>query len=414
VDDNDRSILGFVMVGHAMVHVYELSIPILMTIWLLEFSTNAAVLGWAVAVGYGLFGAGALPGGLLVDRFGSRTLVSACLAGMGLAFLALSLAPDVAGVTVAVALWGVAASVYHPAGLTLISNGVRERGRGFAYHGMAGNAGIAGGPLATALLLVAFDWRLVTAVLGVLALVVAAAGLSVQFDPTAAVETTDGGHSRGPPASVPEFVAETRRLFTLGFALVFVVVSFNGLYYRGVVTFLPELLGEFLTAAVGDVRPGVVDPGSPVAAAFDLSRYLYAGLLTVGIGGQYLGGRLTDRVEPDRGLAAMLAVLTGLAVAFVPAAETGLGSLLAVSVLLGFALFAVQPLSQATIAKYSLPEARGLSFGYTYLAIFGIGALGAAIVGTVLTYASPAAMFALLAGFSMTAGLVALVLVRRG
>jgi len=414
VDDNDRSILGFVMVGHAMVHVYELSIPILMTIWLLEFSTNAAVLGWAVAVGYGLFGAGALPGGLLVDRFGSRTLVSACLAGMGLAFLALSLAPGVAGVTVAVALWGVAASVYHPAGLTLISNGVRERGRGFAYHGMAGNAGIAGGPLATALLLVAFDWRLVTAVLGVLALVAAAAGLSVQFDPTAAVETTDGGHSRGPPASVPEFVAETRRLFTLGFALVFVVVSFNGLYYRGVVTFLPELLGEFLTAAVGDVRPGVVDPGSPVAAAFDLSRYLYAGLLTVGIGGQYLGGRLTDRVEPDRGLAAMLAVLTGLAVAFVPAAETGLGSLLAVSVLLGFALFAVQPLSQATIAKYSLPEARGLSFGYTYLAIFGIGALGAAIVGTVLTYASPAAMFALLAGFSMTAGLVALVLVRRG
>ena len=414
MDDNDRSILGFVMVGHAMVHVYELSIPILMTIWLLEFSTNAAVLGWAVAVGYGLFGAGALPGGLLVDRFGSRTLVSACLAGMGLAFLALSLAPDVAGVTVAVALWGVAASVYHPAGLTLISNGVRERGRGFAYHGMAGNAGIAGGPLATALLLVAFDWRLVTAVLGVLALVAAAAGLSVQFDPTAAVETTDGGHSRGPPESVPEFVAETRRLFTLGFALVFVVVSFNGLYYRGVVTFLPELLGEFLTAAVGDVRPGVVDPGSPVAAAFDLSRYLYAGLLTVGIGGQYLGGRLTDRVEPDRGLAAMLAVLTGLAVAFVPAAETGLGSLLAVSVLLGFALFAVQPLSQATIAKYSLPEARGLSFGYTYLAIFGIGALGAAVVGTVLTYASPAAMFALLAGFSMTGGLVALVLVRRG
>ena len=228
MDDNDRSILGFVMVGHAMVHVYELSIPILMTIWLLEFSTNAAVLGWAVAVGYGLFGAGALPGGLLVDRFGSRTLVSACLAGMGLAFLALSLAPDVAGVTVAVALWGVAASVYHPAGLTLISNGVRERGRGFAYHGMAGNAGIAGGPLATALLLVAFDWRLVTAVLGVLALVVAAAGLSVQFDPTAAVETTDGGHSRGPPASVPEFVAETRRLFTLGFALVFVVVSLTG------------------------------------------------------------------------------------------------------------------------------------------------------------------------------------------
>ena len=413
MDDNDRSILGFVMVGHAMVHVYELSVPILMTIWLSEFSTNAAVLGSAVAVGYGLFGVGALPGGLLVDRFGSRSLISACLAGMGLSFLALSLAPGVAGVTVALALWGVAASVYHPAGLTLISNGVRERGRGFAFHGMAGNAGIAGGPLVTALLLLTFDWRPVAAALGVTALVAAAAGLSVEFDPTAAVEVTDGGRRGDPPSSILEFAAETRRLFTVGFALVFAVVSFNGLYYRGAVTFLPELLGDFLTAAVGDVRPGVFDPESPVAGAFDLSRYLYAGLLTVGIGGQYLGGRLTDRVEPDRGLVGMLVVLTGLALAFVPAAGAGLWGLLSVSVSLGFALFAVQPLSQATIAKYSPPGSRGLSFGYTYLAIFGIGALGAAVVGAVLTYATPAATFVLLAGFSLTAGLLALVLVTR-
>lgn len=38
-----------------MVHTYELSIPVFMTIWLLEFGTTAAVLGVAVAVGYGLF-----------------------------------------------------------------------------------------------------------------------------------------------------------------------------------------------------------------------------------------------------------------------------------------------------------------------------------------------------------------------
>ncbi|MDR9382281.1 MAG: MFS transporter, partial [Natronomonas sp.] len=89
MNGNDRSIVGFVMAGHGMVHIYELSIPILMTIWLLEFSTTAALLGTVVAVGYGLFGVGALPGGLLVDRYGSRTLVVGCLAGMGLSFLVL-------------------------------------------------------------------------------------------------------------------------------------------------------------------------------------------------------------------------------------------------------------------------------------------------------------------------------------
>lgn len=412
MDDNDWSITGFVMVGHAMVHTYELSIPILMTIWLLEFSTTSAVLGVAVAVGYGLFGIGALPGGLLVDRFGSRVLISACLAGMGLSFVALSLTPSIVGVTASLALWGAAASVYHPAGLTLISNGVEDRGRGFAYHGMAGNVGIAGGPLVTALLLLAFDWRAVAIVLAIPAMIAAAVGLTIEFDPTAAVEMADGGRQRRTPSSLPELVGETRRLFTLSFLLVFVIVSFNGLYYRGVLTFLPDLLGDFLMATVGNIQPGVFDPDSPMAQEFDMAQYLYAGLLTVGIGGQYLGGRLIDVIEPDRGLVVMLAILTGLALLFVPAVKAGLWGLLVVSFVLGFALFAMQPFTQATIAKYSLPEARGLSFGYTYLAIFGVGALGAAIVGTVLTVASVSVMFVVLASFSLIGGLLATVLVR--
>jgi len=421
VDTNDRSIVGFVMVSHSMVHIYELSVPILMTVWLVELSTTAAVLGTAAAVGYGLFGVGALPGGLLVDRLGSRRLIVACLVGMSASFVALSLAPGVAGITVALALWGLAASVYHPAGLTLISNGVEDRGRAFAYHGMAGNAGIAGGPLLTAVLLLTFEWRLVAALLAVPAALAAVVGLTVSFDPTAAVDAVDDGSdddtaddgNRGTPASLTEFGSETRRLFTAGFLLVFCIVSFNGLYYRGVLTFLPELLGEFLTATIGDVSLDLFDPNSPVAAEFDPARYLYAGLLTVGIGGQYLGGRLTDRIEPDRGLTVMLGVLTTIAVVFVPLVETGAVGLLAGSFVLGVALFAIQPLSQATIAKYSLPESRGLSFGYTYLAIFGIGALGAAITGTVLTYGSTGVMFLVLAGFSLTGLTLGVRLLRR-
>jgi len=406
------------MAGHAMVHVYELSIPILMTVWLLEFSTTAALLGTVVSVGYGLFGVGALPGGLLVDRYGSRTLVVACLAGMGASFLLLSAAPGVVGIAAALGVWGLSASVYHPAGLTLISNGVSERGRGFAYHGMAGNAGIAGGPLATAILLVAFEWQTVAILLAAPALLAAVVGLRIDFDPRAAVDAgdtaSDGGSAdRGASTSLAGFVAESRALFTAGFALVFVIVSLDGLYYRGVLTFLPGLLGDFLTAAVGDVRPGIFAPDSPLAEEFDLAGYLYAGLLTVGIGGQYVGGRLTERIEPDRGLILVLSALAAIAVAFVPAARLGLGGLLAASVVLGFTLFSIQPLTQATIAKYSVPDSRGLSFGYTYLAIFGVGALGAAVSGTVLTYASASVMFLVLAGFAVAAAALAVVLVTR-
>jgi len=416
MNSNERAITGFTMAGHAMVHTFELSIPILMTVWLVTFPVSSATLGTVVAVGYGLFGLGALPGGVLADRFGSRVLIVGCLSAMGVSFLFLSLAPGVGGITLALAGWGLAASVYHPAGLALISNGVESRGVAFAYHGMAGNIGIAAGPFLTALLLVAFDWRTVTMLLALPALGAALAGVAVQFDEQAAVDAVaDGGDAPSTSVdSVREFLSASKGLFTAGFLTVLVLVVFNGLYYRGTLTFLPELLGDFLEPLVDtDPAEGVgVIPDGPAAREFDLSRYLYAGLLAVGIGGQYVGGRLTESVDPERGLAVMLGLLVSIALLFVPASRT-LPSLVGISVALGFALFAMQPLSQATIAKYSPPEHRGLSFGYTYLAIFGIGAVGASLTGAALTYGSPTAVFVLLAGFAAAALCLALTLLAR-
>ncbi|WP_280536665.1 MFS transporter [Halopenitus sp. POP-27] len=465
---NDRSITAFTMAGHGLVHVYELSIPILMTVWLAEFSVTAAVLGGVVTVGYGLFGVGALPGGLLADVFGSKRLIVGCLFGMGAAFFALALAPGLVGIALALAGWGIAASVYHPAGLALISNGVDpdRRGAAFGYHGMAGNVGIAFGPLAAAVLLLVVDWRVVAAALGAISIVAGVIGLSADFDETAGIDAganadtgagtntgtdaatgadadtgtdataaeADGGSTGGdtntnPDAgtepdtdtnpdtdirSLRDFLAGSRRVFTTGFALVFLVVLCNGLVYRGMVTFLPELLREFLLAAVGDVRLGLFAPDSPLAEEFDVSRYVYVGLLTIGIAGQYTSGRLLDRIDPERGLAIVLFLLAAVAVAFVPLAGAGIGPLLAISAVLGFVLFGIQPFSQATVAAYSPPESRGLSFGFTYLGTFGIGALGATIVGVVLTYATAdAAVFLVLAAVALVGCAIA-TLLRRG
>ncbi|WP_254837763.1 MFS transporter [Natronomonas marina] len=409
---NDRRITGFTMVGHGLVHTYELAVPILVTVWLVEFSVTAATLGAAVSVGYALFGAGAIPGGVLADRFGSRRLIAACLLGMGLSFALLSLAPGVGGVVVALGAWGLAASVYHPAGLALISNGVDERGAAFAYHGMAGNVGIAGGPFVVALLLVPFDWRTAVLVLAVPGVVAGVAGLRVDLEEHRTAEIADGGEAPTTEVeSLRDFVAASRGLFTAGFLTVLGIVLFNGLYYRGVLTFLPELLGGFLAPLVGGETPAVGPlSAGPAAAELGLSRYLFTGLLVVGVAGQYVGGRLTDAVEPERGLAGMLAVLVAVALLFVPAAGAA-WSLVAVSAALGFTLFGLQPLSQATIAAYSPPDRRGLSFGYTYLAIFGVGALGASLAGVVLTYSTPATVFLLFAGFAAAALVLASTLV---
>ena len=96
MDGNDRRIVGLAGTAHALLHTYELSVPILVVIWLTEFSTTAAELGIVVSVGMALLGLGALPGGVLADRYGSKKLIALCLAGMGGSFLVLSVAPTAA------------------------------------------------------------------------------------------------------------------------------------------------------------------------------------------------------------------------------------------------------------------------------------------------------------------------------
>lgn len=394
MNQNDRAIVVFTGLSHAAVHTLELSIPILVVIWLLEFPVTTATLGFVVAVGYGLFGLGALPGGALADRYGSRVLIIGCLIGMGLSFLLLSVADSVWTICAALSLWGVAASVYHPSGLSLISKGVEDRGTAFAYHGMAGNVGIAFGPLITALLLLSFDWRAVSQLMAVPALATVVYALRTKFDERAAV-SVDGGAPAPTAKSASRLLADSRSLFTFGFTLAMLVVMMNGLFYRASLTFLPEVLSGFLPSVA---NLGVLfDPGSPLAEEFDLASYLYAGLLMVGIAGQYVAGKASSRVEPTTGLSVVFAALALAAIGFVPAAQHGVVPLLVVSGLLGFLLFALQPLYQSVIAEQSPTGSRGLSYGYTYLISFGIGASGAVLSGYLLSVAAPERTFLLLA-----------------
>jgi MFS family permease len=399
MDANDRSIVRVVMVSHGLVHTYELTIPIMMVAWLSEFSTTEATLGAIVAVGYGLFGLGALPSGIVADRLGSQRLIAGCLVGMGASFALLSVAPSLEFVLVAVALWGAAASVYHPSGLSLISTGVKDTGNGFAYHGMAGNAGIALGPLLAVLLLLFVGWRTVALALAVPAFVAVAFILQADIDESAATNlAADGSGTEESPdvSSLSELFDASRRLFVGGFVVVFLVVVFNGLYYRGILTFLPELLANF-------VGGGLLELDGAVSERLNPSDFVYIGLLMVGIAGQYVGGKALDRIEVEKGLLAGYAILVLIALLYVPASASGAGLLVVTSLLLGFFLFALQPMYQFAVAEYSPPNTRGLAYGYTYLAQFGVGALGAAVTGFVLTYAATPVAFLVLAGFALVA-----------
>lgn len=405
MDRNDRALTGFTMLGHAMYHTYELVIPIFVVIWLDVFSATPTVFGLIVGASYALTGIGALPSGVLADRYSSKRLIVGCMLGMGGGFVLVSVAPNVVILTLGLLVWGAAASIYHPAGLSLISRGAKERGTAFAYHGAAGNVGVATGPLLGAILLVFFDWRVVAALLVVPVLLAIAVALRLDFDETAGVDAnetavTDG---RGEIRTLSEFVTRSKVLFTGGFVFVFLIGNLYGLYYRGAFTFLPDILAG----------SPVFEPMTVGGRRIEPSQYVYSGLLILGGAGQYVGGKLVDRVRAEYALVGTFSALVLIALVFVPAANAGLVPLLAVSGLLGFFVFMEAPINQEVISKYVPAEVRGLSFGYTYVAVFGVGALGSAVAGFVLTRAGPALLFLVLAVFAIAAVSLGVYLVRR-
>ncbi|SEH40788.1 Sugar phosphate permease [Halopenitus malekzadehii] len=422
MNDNDRSILAIAMTGHGMVHAFEMSIPVFLTYWMVTFDVGSGTMGTVVAVGYALFGIGSLPAGIAADVYGSKRLVIGCLLGMGLGFLLLGFG-GIAGLTAALLVWGAGASLYHPSGLRLISTGIEDRGSAFAFHGMAGNLGITLGPLIAVLLLMTLPWRTVAAAFAIPAIIAAIAIALVDVDETAAVADGDdsetvnsrpgdsgtgdprsGGSGTGDPPSVREVLTDSRTLFAGLFAIVFAIVVLQGFFYRGILTFLPEILSD----------SPVLDPVVLLDREVAPSRYVYVALLCVGMGGQYVGGRLSDRYPPEQVAIGAFLLLAALSLAFVPAAAVGVVAVVGVSLLLGFVLFGEQPLMQAVVAEYTGSGDRGIAYGYMYLANFGIGSLGAAVSGAILAYTTQRALFLLLAIVPAAAAVASATLFRYG
>lgn len=383
------------MTAHGLVHWFETAIPILLVVWIIEFDVSIAVIGLVVALGYVPFGLGALPAGILADRFGSRRIVLFCVGGMSVSFLVVAAASSIWVLGLGLLLWGMAASLYHPAGLSLISTGVTTRGTAFAWHGIAGNLGIALGPLTTAILLIWLDWSVVAALLAIPGLIAVAVWARASFDPFGAV-SDEVKEQAGSTFSLSSFFADSRALFASVFALVFVIVTFEGLFYRGILTYLPEIMHSLpvITDLSGDIS----------LEGIEFSDFIYVGLLVIGMIGQYAGGKATDRIPVPIGLGGIFLVLGILALAFVPIASSGLIPLLIWAALVGMFLFGIQPFYQEAVAVYTPPEGRGVSYGYTYLGEFGLGATSVAIGGFVLELYTVSAFFVMLAAFALIGG----------
>lgn len=382
LDKNERLMLAKVMVAHGLVHGYMLIIPLIIPIWMEQLAITEATIGIVVTAGYSVFGISNLPAGYLVDKIGSYRIMQICLGGSALALLFGSLVQGITSLTIVLVLLGLFSGLYHPAGLTLISKKISQRGKALGLHGVGGNLGIALLPLLGGILLLFIGWKTLFIIY---ALPAAFLALTLNWGIPAKIETDE---------SLAEETAEVnyKGLVNNTFLFILLIYLCGGLYYRGSLTFLPKFLE---TISLPDI--------TILGESLPPQRYLYSGLLIFGLMGQIASGIISDHYPQEK---ILLIVYSSTAILLVGISVIGGPVQIGLLMLFGFLLFAIQPLQNNLVAKHTVSKRRGLSYGLTFLSSFGFGALGATLSGFVIQNYSYSIFFISLAGFALLGGLV--------
>jgi MFS family permease len=321
---------------------------------------------------YLLYGLGALPSGWATDRLGGRPVLLCCLIGGGVCGCLVALSTGKAGLILALGGLGLAASLYHPAGLALLSRQFHgTMGKAFAINGIAGNVGITLTPLLAGLVTSLLGWRWAYALLCGPALLAGIVFLLLPF--------SEGSGADDEPSSNEPRPSRFRwaPLLLLGTAVVFA-----GIAYRLHTLVLPALIQERLpdVAAWASAHAPPVMNNVENLAATALTTVAYA----LGMVGQWFGGRVADR----RALAPAYAGFHAAAVPLVLLAAMAGGPLLLV-LLVGFLFFnqGMQPIENRLVASLVPPAFRGRAFAGKFVLAFGVGSGGVWLVALIVPLA---------------------------
>jgi len=358
-----RTVLKLVLLvscAHALVHAYELVLPSVEQGIAAEFfgsdiSGGKLLTGRLSNAWRLMWGLGAVLAGLLVDRFGARRLLAIYLLGCAAACAAAALSTAQATLFLAMLFMGAMASIYHPAGLALISHETNAGNRTLALsvHGVFGSAGIGFAPLLVGMLLIGgLDWRGVYWVMLAPGLLLGSvfAWQALRRAPVTAVrsetaaEQTEQEHSDWPA------------FFTLT-----VMASLQGFVYSALVSFLPRYLAQ-----------------SGLFSWDSQGNFLTSGVLLLGCIGQVLAGTLARPAILER----QLALITYGNVPFLAwmAFAEGWERPLAAG-MLAMVHFMHQPIYNSLVAKYTPRLRRSLCYGFSFAMAFGLGSFGASFAG---------------------------------
>jgi MFS family permease len=385
----EKRILLLTSPCHFLTHMFVLVFP---AITMPIIATTGIPLEEVVRLSFFMYlayGFGALPAGYLADRWEARRLLIVGVYAMGLGMALVGFFPSPQLIPLWLLIVGLGASIYHPAGLALISHTVGKRGMALGINGVFGNLGIAFAPLITGVLTWLTSWQTACIAIGLSSVVTGFLLGLIPIDET--IHPVHVKRKDGDGDAVKYFII-------LGFALVF-----GGLAYRGNTVLLPsylELKTHFFARLI-EALP-FERTGSATLGATMLTSIVFL----FGVFGQLLGGRLADRYDLRWAYlgvhAAALPFLVGMAF------TTDYLLVLCAAV---YALFSLgmQPIENSLIAALTPPKWRSTGFALKFILTFGVGAAAVYLVGIVKTAFSLESVYLFLG--SLALGLVLSIIV---
>lgn len=370
--------------AHALVHTFELALPAVEQMIGDEYKVGKASTGALGMVWRLPFGLGAVLAGFLADRYGSRPLLIVYLVGCSATAVLAQWAPTFNILFLVMLAMGCFASIYHPAGLSLISRETTPETRGSALglHGIVGSLGIAGAPFGAMLLFSSgnLSWRDYYLILTVPAMLIAGRLLLDELRHRKAV--------RASPV-VPEVEGAPEESIYWGRYLILVSAgALSGFVYGAFMHFLPRYLDT------AGLRPEDWTPAS-------FRNALAAVVLGFGAIGQGVAGRLC---RPGRLELLLVLVLFGNVPPLLWMAFAEGPSRFVAACVLAVIHFMNQPVYNSLIAQHIPASRRSLGYGFSNMMCFGIGAFGPYFAGQ---FVGDTAVYGGLAGVAFAAGLFA-------
>ena len=362
----EKTILAITGGSHLSVHALMLALPSLIPIIRNEFNVGLDTLGFVVTISAFMFGLGAIPAGWAEKRFGGRQLLLIYKFGSSISAILVALSSSFEMMVISLGLMGFFCSIYHPAGLTLISHRVNKLTKGMAVHGIFGSTGSALGPILATAVAALISWRASYAVLGT-------------FNGILAISTFFAiPYRRRADISEEEFANHKEKTNKPALILYFLTNAFLGMAYYGFTTFMPVHFADNTNSLLPSMSANMK------AGLFPTMVFI------AGIGGQLIGARIGDRFHKPTAL--LWIILANIPFFILMGYTTDLFLVLS-SLMLGVAYFSNQPIGNTLIAQFTRSQNRGLGYGISFFLSFGIGSLAAGFSGIIAVKMGVSAVF---------------------